>query len=127
MSPRESATNTSPPMSTTATARASPAIPEPVLTTSTSSSHFTVNYLGIAKSSGADTGTADLAAQRTTDGGSLGGQARQIARVIPTANMKLPQPAQGLEGVCRRGLWQRHENTTGNCPAKGEPGVTQPR
>jgi hypothetical protein len=42
-------------MSTTATACASPAIPEPVLTTSTSSSHFIVNYLGIAKSPDTDT------------------------------------------------------------------------
>jgi hypothetical protein len=60
MSPRELATKTSPPMSTTATACASPAIPEPVLTTSTSSSHFTVNYLGIAKSPDADTDNADF-------------------------------------------------------------------
>jgi hypothetical protein len=49
-------------MSTTATACASPAIPEPVLTTSTSSSHFTVNYLGIAKSPDTDTDNADFVA-----------------------------------------------------------------
>jgi hypothetical protein len=49
-------------MSTTATAFANPAIPEPVLTTSTSSSQFTVNHLGIAKSSDTHTDAADFAA-----------------------------------------------------------------
>jgi hypothetical protein len=49
-------------MSTTATACAKPAIPEQVLTTSTSSSHITVNYLGIAKWPNIDTDYADFAA-----------------------------------------------------------------
>ncbi len=32
--------------------------------------------------------------------------------------MKLPQPTQGFEGVCQRGLWQPHEHTIEQAAAR---------
>jgi hypothetical protein len=113
---------------------ATQATPEPVQTTSTSSFHFTVNYLVIANQSSTETNKLGFRGARPEvtkyserlTGAVLNSFRRKRRRTQMIGPGKLPQPAQGFEGVCQRGPWQRHENTTADYSAVANSDLTQP-